>query len=148
VACVCPDPDARRGLDGVGRAGEFNQQNEVELAHHQWKTPLAVHPVFLKNPRRVEALVHLLLIALMAYYLLQRLYRQRVEPDAPGSEKRTITERILRSFQSYTLRVERRAYGRVVHTTHLTARQRQVLQRLSFPTPAELLCARLPHPPP
>jgi hypothetical protein len=96
----------------------------------------------------VEALVHLLLIALMAYYLLQRLYRQRVEPDAPASEKRTTAETILRSFQSYTLRVERRAYGRVVHTTQLTVRQRQVLRRLNFPTPAELLCRRLPHAPP
>jgi transposase len=127
---------------------EFKQQNEVELAHHQWKTPLAVHPVFLKNPRRVEALVHLLLIALMAYYLLQRLYRQRVEPDAAASEKRTTAETILRAFQGYTLRVERRPCGRVVHTTRLTARQRQVLQRLNFPTPAELLRARLPHAPP
>ena len=64
------------------------------------------------------------------------------------AEKRTTTETILRAFQNYTLRVERRAYGRVVHTTQLTARQRQVLQRLNFPTPAELLCARLPHVPP
>ena len=61
---------------------QFKQQNEVELAHHQWKTPLRVHPVFLKNPRRVEALVHLLLIALTAYYLIQRAYRLHVEPDA------------------------------------------------------------------
>jgi hypothetical protein len=29
------------------------------LGHHQWKTPLAVRPVFLKSPRRVEALVYL-----------------------------------------------------------------------------------------
>src|SRR5439155_15034771 len=57
---------------------EFKQQNEVELAHHQWKTPLAVQPVFLKNPRRVEALVHLLLNTLMSYHLLQRQYRRHV----------------------------------------------------------------------
>jgi hypothetical protein len=32
-------------------------QNHVELSHRQWKTPLAVRPVFLKSLRRVEALV-------------------------------------------------------------------------------------------
>ncbi len=45
---------------------QFKQQNYVELAHHQWKTPLAVRPVFLKSMKRVEALVCLLQIALTA----------------------------------------------------------------------------------
>jgi hypothetical protein len=126
---------------------QFKQQNEVELAHHQWKTPLAVHPVFLKNPRRVEALLHLLMIALMAYYLIQRQYRQAVEPDAPDTEKRTTTETLFRAFQSYTLPIERRSYGQVVHTTVLTQRQRQILRRLNVPTPAELLSRKLLKPP-
>jgi len=127
---------------------QFKQQNELELSHHQWKTPLAVHPIFLQNPRRVEALVHLLLIALMAYHLIQRRYRQRLEPDAPHTEKHTTTETILRAFQSYTLGVERRPYGRVVHARQLSARQRQILHRLNFPTPARVLATRLPHPRP
>jgi transposase len=127
---------------------QFKQQNEVELSHHQWKTPLAVHPVFLKNPRRVEALVFVLLIALMAYHLLQRRYRQQLDEDATPQEQRTTTETILRAFQGHTLRIERRSYGRVVHTNQLTVRQRQILQRLGFPTPAKLLSARLPHAPP
>jgi hypothetical protein len=125
---------------------QFKQQNELELSHHQWKTPLAVHPIFLKNPRRVEALVHLLLIALMGYHLLQRRYRQRVEPDASVAEKRTTTETILRAFQRYTVRIERRPYGHVVHVNRLSARQRHILQRLNFPTPARVLSAKLPHP--
>jgi hypothetical protein len=127
---------------------QFKQQNEVELAHHQWKTPLAVHPVFLKNPRRVEALVYVLLIALMAYYLIQRQYRQHVEADASDAEQRTTTETILRAFQGYTLRLERRPCGRVVHTNQLTERQRQILQRLRFPTPAQVLAGKLPAAPP
>jgi hypothetical protein len=127
---------------------EFKQQNEVELAHHQWKTPLAVHPVFLKNPRRVEALVHPLMIALMAYYLIQRQYRQQLGDDAPPAEQRTTTETILRAFQSYTLQVEQRPYGRVVHATALTQRQRELLHRLRVPTPAQMLSQKLPHPPP
>jgi hypothetical protein len=127
---------------------QFKQQNEVELAHHQWKTPLAVHPVFLKNPRRVEALVHLLLLALMAYHLLQRQYRRHVPADAPPAEKRTTTETILRAFQGYTLWLEPHPCGRIVHPTELTSRQRQILQRLHFPTPAQFLSQKLPHLPP
>jgi transposase len=126
---------------------QFKQQNEVELAHHQWKTPLAVHPLFLKNPQRIEALVHLLLIALMAYHLLQRLYRQQVAADAADTDKRTTTETILRAFLTYTLRIERRSCGHVIHTTQLSERQRHFLQALRFSTPAQILSARLPRAP-
>ena len=139
---------APRSESGDALFTEFKQQNEVELAHHQWKTPLAVHPVFLKSPRRVEALVHLLLIALMAYHLLQRQYRQHVAADASEAEQRMTTETILRAFQGYTLWLERHPCGRIVHPTQLTARQRQILQRLHFPTPAQLLSQTLPHLPP
>jgi transposase len=127
---------------------QFKQQNEVELAHHQWKTPLRVHPLFLKNPRRVEALLHLLFIALTAYYLIQRSYRLHSGADAGESERRTTTETILRAFASYTLDIEHQPLGRVVYTTRLTTRQRQILQRLSFPTPTQVLSQVLPtHPP-
>jgi len=139
---------AARTSSGDLLFAQFKQQNELELSHHQWKTPLAVHPVFLKNPRRVEALVHLLLITLMAYHLLQRRYRQRLAPEASATEQHTTTETILRAFQSYTLRVERRVYGRVIHTTQLSARQRQILAQLGFPTPAQVLSRQLPQPPP
>lgn len=52
---------------------KYKQQGYAELANHELKTPLAVHPVFLKNPQRVEALVFLLMITLTLYFLLQRL---------------------------------------------------------------------------
>jgi len=51
---------------------QFKQQCYVEQGHHQWKTPLAVRPLFLKSPERIEALVYLLQIGLTAYHLLQR----------------------------------------------------------------------------
>src|SRR5262249_33475589 len=67
---------------------QFKQQNDVELGHHQWKTPLAVRPVFLKSPRRVEALVCLLSVALTAYQLLERFYRQGVPAGAAAAGRR------------------------------------------------------------
>ena len=34
---------------------EFKQQCYVEQGHHQWKTPLAVRPLFLKSPASLSA---------------------------------------------------------------------------------------------
>src|SRR5439155_23119602 len=66
----------------------------------------------------------------------------------PPTEKRTTTETILRAFQGYTLWLERHPCGRIVRPTELTAQQRQILQRLHFPTPAQFLAQKLPHLPP
>ncbi|MBV8457679.1 MAG: IS1634 family transposase [Acetobacteraceae bacterium] len=117
----------------------YKEQNYVETLHHQWKTPLAVSPVFLKSPRRVEALVCLLQIALQAYQVLERLYRQRVAAEAPPQERRMTSERLLRAFDVYGLLVRQTRCGRVVHPTRLSTRQRQILDHFLFPTPAQTL---------
>jgi transposase len=126
----------------------FKQQCYVEQAHHQWKAPLAVHPLFLKSPQRVEALVYLLKIALTAYHLLQRRYRQAVPDDALVSEKRLTSESILRAFRVCPLVKEKTRLGCVVHPVQLSRRQRDILNRLGFPTPAQTIARRLPRYPP
>jgi Domain of unknown function (DUF4277)/Transposase DDE domain len=126
---------------------QFKQQNYVELLHHQWKTPLAVRPVFLKSPQRVEALVCLLQVALTAYQLLERLYRQSVAPEAVPTEQRRTSESLLRQFHSYGLLVCQTAVGRVVYATRLTSTQRRILNQLGFATPAQILSRRLRPPP-
>jgi transposase len=118
---------------------KYREQNYVELLHHQWKTPLAVSPIFLKSPSRVEALICLLQLALQAYQILERLYRQSVPNEASQPEQRTTAESLLRIFNVYGLLVTQGAVGRVVYTTRLSNRQRQILQRLHFPTPAQTL---------
>jgi hypothetical protein len=118
---------------------EYKQQNFVELCHHQWKTPLAVRPVFLKSERRVEALVCLLQVALTAYQLLERLYRQSVSADEAASELHRTTESLLREFGGYGLIERSTRLSRVVHATHLTSEQARILVQLGFPTPAQLL---------
>lgn len=123
---------------------EFKQQCYVEHAHHQWKTPLAVRPLFLKSPERIEALVYLLKIALTAYHLVQRLYRQAVADDAPVAEKRMTTESILRAFRVCPLVKEATPLGWVIHPLELTKRQRRILKLLDFPTPAQTIARRLP----
>ncbi len=118
---------------------QYKQQNYVELGHHQWKTPLAVRPVFLKSVRRVEALVCLMQVALTAYQLLERFYRQRVPAEAESSEIHRTTESLLRLFRGYGLIERRTRLGRVVHATRLTPEQARVLRQLDFPTPAQQL---------
>jgi Domain of unknown function (DUF4277) len=130
---------APRQQSGDTLFSQYKQQNYVELGHHQWKTPLAVRPVFLKSVRRVEALVCLMQVALTAYQLLERFYRQSVPTDADPSELHRTTESLLRAFCGYGL-IERSTHlGRVVHATRLTAEQARVLLQLGFPTPARLL---------
>jgi hypothetical protein len=118
---------------------QFKQQNYVELAHHQWKTPLAVRPVFLKSLRRVEALVGLMQLALTAYHMLERLYRQSVPADGAAAERHRTSESLLRLFRGYGLIDRTTRQGRAVHATRLTAEQARVLRQLAFPTPAQLL---------
>jgi transposase len=123
---------------------QYKQQNYLERNHHQWKTPLAVRPVFLKSPRRVEALVCLLHIALLAHQMLERLYRQRVPADAPRSEQRCTAETLLRDFKVCGVLISHTAIGPVVQATRPSARQRQILNRLRLPTLAQTLARALP----
>jgi transposase len=130
---------APREQSGDSLFSYFKEQNYIELGHHQWKTPLAVRPVFLKSQQRVEALVSLMLVALTAYQLLERLYRQRVPSDAPVTEQRRTTESLLRLFRGYGMVERRTRLGRVVHATRLRSEQARVLHQLGFPMPAQLL---------
>lgn len=126
---------------------KFKQQIYSEQVNAAFKGPLAVRPVFLQSPKRVEALVFLMIAVLMLYYLLQRVYRQTASDDAPPKEQRATTKTILRAFSSYTLLIHRTRLGFEVQPTRLTTRQREILQQLGFSTPAQLLSKRLPRPP-
>ena len=125
----------------------FKEQNYLERSHHLYKGPLAVTPIFLKSPQRVEALVCLLQLALQAHQVLERLYRQRVPADAPQTEKRLTAEILLARFSSYGLHVQGSRFGRVVAATILGSRRRRILEQLSFPTPAQTLTKLLPPTP-
>jgi transposase len=126
---------------------EYKEQIYSEHVNRQFKGPLAVHPLFLHTPERIEALVFLLLITLMLYFLLQRVYRQSVPDEAPVKEHRVTAQQILQAFMNYTLLIHHTRLGREVQPTRLTTRQRELLQRLGFPTPAQLLSRILPRAP-
>lgn len=127
---------------------EYKQQAYVELGHHQFKTPLAVRPVFLKSPQRVEALVCLLAMALQAYQLLERIYRQNTSVNAPKAERLMTAEQMLKAFAVCGIIAHAVPFGQVLYPSRLKRKQSQILERLHFPTPQELLAERLPLAPP
>ncbi len=126
---------------------KLKQQNYSEQVNRSFKGPLAIRPVFLHTPERIEALVFLMIAVLMLYYLVQRIYRQGVPENAGIKEKRTTTRTILKAFASYTLLIHHTKLGREVQPTRLTTRQREILKQLGFKTPAQILSSRLPRPP-
>ena len=132
-------------MSGDAIFSRYKLQNMAEHANHQFKGPLAVRPVFLHSPKRVESLVFLMMIGLTTYFLLQRVYRENTPEDAPLVDQRTTTEKLMRSFANYTILVYHRSpFLREVCPTRLTTRQRNILKRLNFSTPAQILSRRLP----
>jgi transposase len=123
---------------------EYKQQAYVELGHHQWKTPLAVRPVFLKSPQRVEALLCLLYLALQAYQMLERTYRQNTPETAPKAERHMTAEQLLRAFAVTGIIAAPASIGQLLQPVRLTLQQRQILDRLRYPTPRQLLARRIP----
>lgn len=126
---------------------EYKRQTYVERGHHELKTPLAVTPIFLKTPERVEALVSLMFLALQAYMTLERLYRQTVPASAGPAEQRMTAERILKEFEVSGIYVEQHSYGELIYGARLPSEQRRILTQLSLRTPSEILRTNLAPPP-
>lgn len=125
----------------------FKQQSYSEQVNARFKGPLAVRPVFLHRPDRVEALVFLMMIALTLHFLIQRTYRSNLPEEATVKQRRTTTLTLMKAFDNYALLVENSRYERVVRPTKLTPKQREILQLLNLPTPAQYLSRLLPRPP-
>lgn len=62
----------------------YRNQIYCEQVNAYVKGPIAIRPVWLKSPQRVEALLHLLLIAAQLHLLIQRAYRQSVPAERAG----------------------------------------------------------------
>ena len=125
----------------------FKQQAYSEQVNARFKGPLAVRPVFLHKPQRVEALVFLMMIALTLHFLIQRTYRSNLPPEATVKQRRTTTLTLLKAFANYALLIEKNRYNQIVRPTTLTPRQREILQLLEIPSPAQILSRLLPRPP-
>lgn len=59
----------------------YKGQEVVERRYGAFKGPLAVAPVFLKNNRRIEALLSIICIALLIFCLVEREVRRAIAPE-------------------------------------------------------------------
>lgn len=71
---------------------EYKAQNNVETSFKFLKDPLFVGPIYLKKPKRVEALAYVLLIALLLFGILERRVREAMKTESepliiPGKVK-------------------------------------------------------------
>jgi transposase len=120
-------PRAKNATDEVFTA--FKEQHHIETSHHQWKAPIRLRPLFLKKVRRLESLVFVQFLALMAFYLLQRRYR-----NAKGKDCRTTGETLLRRFAHCPIAFKSQKNSVEVIAGHLMPRQAETLRILELPS--------------
>lgn len=106
----------------------FKEQHHIETAHHQWKAPLRLRPVFLKKATRIESLVFVQFLALMAFYLLQRLYRL-----AKGPSCRTTAETLLKRFALCPIGIRHAKQSVQIDPFIPKDSQQFILHKLRFP---------------
>ena len=151
-AIVTTLPESEKSDDEV--FGDFKQQVYSEVINGTLKDPkrLAVRPVFLHSPERIEALAFLLVIATMAHYLIEREFRKAVDQESettevPQSERRTTANTIFKIFRSYVLIVEQYDDRTMVAATVLNPMQRKIIDRLGIISPDLFLRKKLMPPP-
>jgi len=106
----------------------FKEQHHIETAHHQWKAPIRLRPLFLKKVTRIESLVFVQFLALMAFYLLQRSYRLAKEPSC-----RTTGETLLKRFSFTPIALRYQPQTVQVTPFPLKKAQIEILKTLTFP---------------
>ena len=94
----------------------YKGQEVVERRYGAFKGPLAVAPIFLKNNRRIEALLSVICLALLIFCLVERQVRHAIEPELtmtgfPGRPKARPTGRLIFEALSRLVLVPARATG-------------------------------------
>jgi len=67
-------------IDASGVFRHYKGQEAPERRYHNFKGPLAVAPMFLKNNRRIEALISVICLALLIFALVERAVRLALHP--------------------------------------------------------------------
>ena len=119
-------PKKTHGTDTVFTA--FKEQHHIETAHHQWKAPIRLRPLFLKKVIRIESLILVQFLALMAFYLLQRRYRL-----AKGGSCRTTAETLLKRFAFSAIGLHYNEHNVQVTPFPFTQPQEAIFRTLRIP---------------
>jgi hypothetical protein len=94
----------------------YKGQEVVERRYGSFKGPLAVAPFFLKNNRRIEALLSVICLALLIFCLVERQVRLAIAPEVtmtgfPGRSKARPTGRLIFEALSRLPLIPARATG-------------------------------------
>jgi transposase len=117
------------------------RQGVIEQRNRNLNSELTVHPVWLHDDRRIEALVLLFVLALMVYTILE-LCSERAGLDTEYYHKMT-TREMMWIFAEARIR-QLLVNGKVVHQQfEFTDEQEYVLRELGFPDPTRYLTQRL-----
>jgi transposase len=119
---------------------KYREQNNVEKRIGNLKGPLAVAPMFLKNPERIEGLLSVLVWALMVMSLMERAVRRKLKgkplyglyPENRPSAAPT-GPAILECFARLCVVIVRHGDTERRHLAEPTATQRKLLQLLGIP---------------
>jgi hypothetical protein len=119
---------------------KYREQSQVERRIHYVKGPLAVTPMFLKNPQRIAGLLCILVLALTVLTLLEREVRRSLagEPlHGLYGENRPCwsptAPKLLKAFATLCLVTIRTRSESRLHLAQLTDTQRRILELLNLP---------------
>jgi transposase len=136
-----------RSLSPLQILQAYKHQPALERQHEQLKTVLEVMPMFLKSPRRIEALLFLYFLALLIQTIIQRQLRLEMTkhklkelplyPEERGSKRPTATQ-TFRLFDDLRCHRLLTSSGTVAQTfmDSLSDRQLLVLKLLGVPAQA------------
>lgn len=110
----------------------FKEQHHIETAHRKWKNPIRLRPLFLNKVIRIESLIFVQFLSLMAFYLIQRRYRL-----AKGPSCRTTAETLLKRFASCGIGIRYSKLSVNVTPFALSPSQESALNTLRLPYPHE-----------
>jgi Domain of unknown function (DUF4277) len=148
VYCLLTNlPDAEASSQAVFRA--YKGQSKVEGRFRAIKQPpIEVRPIWLHQPRRIESLIFVVMVALYLFALIEREARRVVKASGQvfkglrpeGRDKLPVTaERLFEVFASLSLVLQRLRIGAEIVETFTPATlspiQAQILDRLGLPRP-------------
>jgi len=134
---------------------EWKGQYKVEHCFRLVSQLFLVAPVFLKTPRRIAALVFLIMVGALVAGLIERQVRRVLAelrrpirglmPEGRDNLRPTVA-RLFKAFADYSLVVVQDAQGQLVETrfARLNPVQDQIWQMLGLPQPAVLFARREP----
>lgn len=128
---------------------EWKGQHKVERCFRLVNQIFLVAPLFVKTPRRIAALVFLIMVGALVAGLVERQVRralaklqqpiQGLMPEGRDTLRPTV-QRLFKAFADYSLVQVKNAQGQVVESrfARLNPVQEQILKVLGLPQPAEI----------